>query len=312
MDSSKDEITFEFFGIRLYKDGRVERKDVGFTPPSLDPSTEVSSKDVIINPQTGVSARLYLPKISDPNNKLPLLIYTHGGAFCMESAFSPLYHSYLNSLVAQANVVALSVEYRLAPENPISILYDDVWEALQWAISQSEEEEWFKKYVDFDRVFLAGDSAGGNITHNIAMRAGNSEMKKGVKIAGVLLFHPLFCGAAPIGSEVTTLNHIRAGKLWCDVCPGTIGPDDPRFNPLKDSNLSRIGCKRMFVCVAQDDELRDRGRLYYEELGKCGWDGVVEFMETDGENHVFHLFKPDCEKAKELMKRVVSFLNSSE
>jgi hypothetical protein len=44
-------------------------------------------------------------------------------------------------------------------------------------------------------------------------------------------------------------------------------------------------------------------------LKKSGWSGVVEIVETEGEDHVFHLFNPDCDKAVFMMKQVVSFIN---
>lgn len=175
---------------RVHKDGRVERlTGTSTVPPSLDnPNTSVQSKDVTISPDSGVAVRLYLPKNSItppgedgglPSSKLPLLVYFHGGGFCIESAFSPLYHNYLNSLVAEANVAAVSVEYRLAPEHPLPIAYDDCWSALEWVSDGGVGEPWLRDHADLRRVFLAGDSAGGNITHHIALRASLSPQKIG-------------------------------------------------------------------------------------------------------------------------------------
>lgn len=308
------EVTFEFPPfIRVYKDGHMERiLEPKFTPPSsLDPATNnVSSKDVIIDSKTGLSARLYLPQVIDSQSKLPLLIYIHGGGFCIESAFSPLYHSYLNSLVAEANVVAISIEYRRAPDYLIPICYEDSWSCIEWVVSQSEKEEWFKKYVDFERVFIAGDSAGGNITHNMAIRAGCFDLK-GFKIKGIALIHPYFAKEL-VGDEVGDVGMEREGKFWKFICPLTTGLDDPLACPHKDPNISTLGCEKVLVCVAEKDGLRDRGWFYYQNLGKSGWNGVLDFMETEGENHVFHLFNPTSEKAGDLMKRLVSFINTSE
>ena len=57
--------------LRVYKDGSVERL-IGspIVPPSLnDPETGVSSKDITVSENPTISARLYLPKLTQPNQK---------------------------------------------------------------------------------------------------------------------------------------------------------------------------------------------------------------------------------------------------
>ncbi|PPE01794.1 hypothetical protein GOBAR_DD01174 [Gossypium barbadense] len=119
----------EFPGIiRVYKDGHVERLiEAEFVPPPTHPKIGVSSKDIIIIPESNVSARLFLPKLTHPNQKLPLLVYFHGGAFCVSSPFTPKYSNYFNALVAKDNVIAVSVNYRKAPKHPIPTAYEDSW-----------------------------------------------------------------------------------------------------------------------------------------------------------------------------------------
>lgn len=178
MASDDNDVVTDLYPIfRLYRNGRVERFNeyfnVFYVPPSLeDPATGVSSKDVIIS--SHVSARLYLPKNINvtSNEKIPILVFYHGGGLVLGSAFFNKMHRFLNHLVSESNVICVSVEYRLAPENDLSILYEDCWTALQWVASHSEHENpnnsnkdsWLTSYGDFNRVFIAGDSAGGNFT----------------------------------------------------------------------------------------------------------------------------------------------------
>ena len=180
MTPTTKEVDFEILPfIRVYKDGSVERLEGSpFAPPTpdQDPETGVSSKDITISENPSVSARLYLPKLTDhtQNQKLPILVYFHGGGFCIESAFGSIYHRYLNNLVSQVHVLAISVEYRLAPEHFLPAAYEDSWAALQWVASQSagnDKEPWSINNGDFGRIFIGGDSAGANIVHNMAMRA---------------------------------------------------------------------------------------------------------------------------------------------
>ncbi|KAF7126928.1 hypothetical protein RHSIM_Rhsim11G0167200 [Rhododendron simsii] len=315
--TTNNEVTHDFppLGIRAFKDGTVERlKGAEIVPPSTDPITGVRSKDVIINPQTGLSARIYSPKTANPTHKkLPLLIYFHGGGFCIETAFSPTYHNYLNSLAAEANAVIVSVDYRRAPEYPLPIAYNDSWTAIKWAASHSErggDEVWLNDYVDLDEVFFAGDSAGANIAHNMAVRVG-LEGLDGARLVGIALVHAYFWGKEPIGKEGDNImGKAFAENLWLFVCPSSSGADDPLMNPVKDPNFSKLGCGKVLVCVAEKDMLRDRGWYYKEELEKSGWwGGVVEVMEARGEGHVFHLFNPTCGNATAMLKRVAAFMN---
>ncbi|KAH7655436.1 Carboxylesterase protein [Dioscorea alata] len=306
---------------RVYKDGHIERL-VGthFVQPTYDPIYQVSSKDLTINKETNVSARLYLPKQveNQPEKKFPVLVYYHGGGFCIESAFSSLYHNYLISLSSKANIIIVSVEYRLAPEHPLPAGYEDSWQALQWVVSESNDDAWLQNHADFGRVFVGGDSAGGNIAHHMVMKInGFSEGMKLVK--GMVLVHPYFWGVERLECEIEkagnesskVLTVDAVDKMWPSVCPGTSGNDDDRINPFVEGapSLAGLGCDKVMVCVGGKDLFKGRGRIYYEKLKSSGWNGMVEFVESHGEDHCFHLFNPGCDKALEMMKCLVDFFN---
>ncbi|KAJ7001118.1 carboxylesterase 5 [Populus alba x Populus x berolinensis] len=308
MDSSNsNEIVHEFSPFfRIYKNGKVERitADRETVPPSNDPLTGVQTKDTVVSQENSLSVRLFIPKITDPTQKLPLLIYIHGGAFCIESPFSSLYHNYLTDLVHNANVIAVSVQYRRAPEHPLPAAYDDSWAAIQWVASHVNgegSESWLNEHADFDRTFLAGDSAGANIAHNMAVRAGSTKGLNGVKIVGVVLVHPFF-----VNNEPDTFSPVIEF-----IFPSVRIYDDPRINPAGagGAELASLGCARVLIFVAGKDRLRDRGVRYYEALRRSGWGGMVEIVETEGEDHVFHLMNPNCAKARVMMEKAVSFIN---
>lgn len=95
------------------------------------------------------------------------------------------------------------------------------------------------------------------------------------------------------------------------MCPSSPDSDDPRVNPVVDgrASLLGLGCRRVLVCVAEKDILKDRGWLYYQVLNRIGWMGVVEIQETGEEDHAFHLYNLQSEKAKILIKRLAAFFN---
>lgn len=302
--------------IRVYKDGRIERLlSTGHVSAGYDPYTDVLSKDVVISPETDLSARLYIPNTTNLFRKLPLLIYFHGGGFVIESASSPTYQNFLNLFAAGTNVLVVSVNYRLAPEFPLPIGYDDSWDAIKWVVSHADgsgEETWLNKYGDFNQVSLAGDSAGGNIAHNMAIRAGLENLV-GLNLTGLILLHPFFWGKDPIGKESDEFAHLKCvtDKLWLFACSGSSGSDDPFINPDKNPNLSKLGCRKVLICVAEKDNMRDRGWYYEQVLCKSGWGGKVEVMEAKGEEHVFFLFNLTCESTLALLKKMASFIYQS-
>ncbi|KAJ4716349.1 Alpha/beta hydrolase-3 [Melia azedarach] len=301
MDSSHNEIIHDFPPFfKIYKGGCVERyRKNEIADAGYDPSTGVESKDVVISPETGVRARIFIPKIKGPDQKLPLLVHYHGGGFCIRSAFDVKTKSFLTSLVSKANIIAVSIDYRLAPEHLLPIAYHDSFAGLQWVATHSSglgPDPWLNAHADFGRVFLEGESAGGTIAHDVEIQAGITELA-GLKIEGLLIVHSFF------GSK-------KPHALYKFICPGSSGcDDDPRLNPEVDPNLKKMAGERVLACVAEKDWFIDRGMAYYETLAKYGWDGNVELWETLGEGHCFHLFNPDSEKTAQLIEKMVHFIN---
>ncbi|CAD6240361.1 unnamed protein product [Miscanthus lutarioriparius] len=176
-----DEVVREFGPLlRIYKSGRIERPLVAPpVDPSHDAATGVQSKDVHLGSYSA---------------KLPVVVYVHGDGFVAESAASPSYHLFLNRLAAAVPALVVSVDYRLAPEHPLPAGYEDCLATLKWALSAADP--WVAAHGDLARVFVAGDSAGGNICHHLTI---HPDIVVGVQqesrpppppLKGAVLIHP--------------------------------------------------------------------------------------------------------------------------
>ncbi|KAF8720698.1 hypothetical protein HU200_023600 [Digitaria exilis] len=295
----------------IYKDHHVDRiVGTETVPAGADAKTGVVSKDVIIGDDSDVYVRLYLPagtRANDEGPKLRVLVFFHGGGFITMSAAEPLYHSYINSLAAAAGVLVVSVNYRLAPEHPFPIGYEDSFRALKWALAG--EDPWLSQHGDLRRVFLAGDSAGGNIVHNVAMMAVADE-GSGVaaRIEGAVLLHAAFGGKERVAGESVETAWMM-DTLWSVICPeATDGVDDSRVNPLSATapSLRELPFQRLLVVEADGDFFWGRGKAYYEGVLASGWGGTVDWFETVGK-HTFFLFDPSCPEAVALMDRLTAF-----
>ncbi|KQJ90538.1 probable carboxylesterase 12 [Brachypodium distachyon] len=319
MDPSP-EIEYDMPGVlRLHKSGRVERFDGTETvppSPSGDPANGVASKDVVLDPEANISARLYLPAAAaaEPGKKFPVVVFFHGGAFMVHTAASPLYHKYAAALAAAAPAVVVSVDYRLAPEHRLPAAYDDAFAALKAVVAACRPggaEPWLAAHGDASRIVLAGDSAGANMAHNTAIRLRKERIDGyGDKVSGVALLHPYFWGKDPVGGESADAAY-RGGfeRAWEVICGGEFGPDHPYINPAASpEDWSQLGCGRVLVTTAELCWFVERARAYAEGIKKCGWDGELEFYETKGEGHVYFLPKPDCDDAVKELAVVADFV----
>lgn len=322
-NDNNNEIVAEMHGFyRIYKDGQVERyiyqKSILLTyvsPLLDDPKNNISSKDVIISPH--VSARLYLPKnTTNSTQKHPIIVYYHGGALVLGSAFFKTYHNYLNVLVSKSNAIAISVEYRLAPEHDVTTIYEDSWTALQWVASHANEKKftsdnedpWIKNYGDFSRLSIIGDSAGGNIVYHMAMRAGREGgINEKVTINSSIFVCPYFL------VPIENIEEHASYKNWLIISsPSEAGLHSPLINPLAENapSLSQLGCSKMLLCFTEKDEYipKEIGVRFVEGVKKSGWKGDLELIEVEGEGHCFQLASPEIEKSQDLIKRFAAFI----
>ncbi|KAF8057230.1 hypothetical protein N665_1262s0006 [Sinapis alba] len=272
--------------IRVYKDGHVERSQlVTCVGPSLPLELGVACSDVYIDKLTNVWARLYIP--IDTNSNLPLLVYFHGGGFCVGSASWSCYHEFLARLSASSRCMVMSVNYRLAPENPLPAAYEDGVNVIHWLKKRSSNSLW-AKLCDLSRIFLVGDSAGGNIAHHVASRLVTAtDDLKPLRIEGTILIQPFFGGEARTESERSVENNTKSSILtlaasdawWKLALPRGANREHPYCKPVK-----KMVMMRTLVCVAEMDVLMDR------EMEMCdGNEEVIKRVVYKGVGHAFHI-----------------------
>jgi acetyl esterase len=124
-----------------------------------------------------VLVRIYTP---DNGDNLPLTIYAHGGSFISGSLDE--YDNVCRKLSKNSNSIVVSVNYRLAPENPFPAGLNDVYNVLQWVYKNAKDIN-----GDSSRICVAGDSAGGNISAAVSQMARD---KGGPHITSLVLIYP--------------------------------------------------------------------------------------------------------------------------
>lgn len=120
----------------------------------LHPSTQEIVAEVRRIDLAGVACEWLLAKGADPDKRL---LYIHGGGWTAGNLDS---HRPLSARISQASGAAvLAVHYRLAPEHPFPAGLDDCVHAYRWLRDNGPRGP-----APARSIFLAGDSAGGNLT----------------------------------------------------------------------------------------------------------------------------------------------------
>ncbi|XP_062210647.1 probable carboxylesterase 17 [Phragmites australis] len=323
--------------IRVYKDGHVERlpaiPDVPCTWGGTAPGAQggVVARDVVINRATGVWARLYAPTTASvgAGGRLPVVVYFHGGGFCVCSAAWSCYHEFLAQLAARAGCAVMSVDYRLAPEHRLPAAFDDGLAAVRWLRHQaaasraaSDDLSWWWTRCSFDRVFLMGDSAGANIAFHVAARLGQGQLGalSPLAVKGAILVQPFFGGEARTASEKTMPQPPRSALslptsdcYWRLALPAGASRDHPWCNPLSRAapRLETLPLPSLLVCVSETDILRDRNLELCSAMRKAG--KSVEQAMYGGVGHAFQVLH-NChlsqQRTQEMLAHIKAFLSA--
>jgi len=195
-----------------------------------------------------------------------LLVYFHGGGFCIGSV--SIMDNVARELAHACQAVVVSVEYRLAPEDPYPAGLDDCETVTRWALRNAA-----RFGVDPHKVMVAGESAGGHFAAAVSLRLRDGVAPPTAPLAGQVLIYPgVDNGVEPsqsrqdfggLGMSVEDLD-------WCWAAY-TAGRDvigDPFIAPLHAG--SHADLPPAIVVLGGCDFLRDEGRAYAAKLRESG------------------------------------------
>ena len=166
--------------LRVLDDGSVDRTWTG--PPEalplmqpVAPYAEPRDGHTLHDLPGEPNLRVYLPEVAGPGGaRLPVILQLHGGGFCISHPSWLMYHHFYARLACAVPAVVVAVELPLAPERRLPAHIDTGVAALRRlrAIALSEDgggpapaAALLRGAADMSRVFLIGDSSGGNLVH---------------------------------------------------------------------------------------------------------------------------------------------------
>lgn len=125
-----------------------------------------------------LDVRFYSRK--DNKDLRPILLYIHGGGFI--GGNMDVTEEFCKLIAEKGDYIVVAVNYRLAPENKFPAWIDDCFKVLEWLDKHASEINGLR-----DNIFIAGDSAGGNIATVCCLKA--KEKNKDI-IKGQILIYP--------------------------------------------------------------------------------------------------------------------------
>jgi len=243
----------------------------------------------IPGPGSHIPIRIYTPREGRPGEKLPVLLWFHGGGFVIGSVDT--HDSVCRMLANQADCIVVSADYRLAPECKFPAAVEDCVAAFKWVALHAVEFG-----ADPQAIAIGGDSAGANLATVVAILARDAGHPK---IAFQLLIYPC---AAP---EPETPSHYKFAEGYV-LSRNTItwffrlyqrsraDSNDFRFAPLIADDLANL--PPALVLVAGYDPLRDEGVDYAKRLIEAG--NRVRLVNYEGMIHGFILMGGAVDDAK--------------
>ncbi|CAL4965346.1 unnamed protein product [Urochloa decumbens] len=312
----------DFFGvIKLFSDGSVVRGDeTTIIPPGPYPDAPgVQWKDAVYDAARGLKVRVYRPSPaaaacgSEGNNKLPVLVYFHGGGYCIGAYDQPIFHSFCQRLAAGIPAVVLSVQYRLAPEHRLPAAIEDAATFFSWLRGAGAAEPWLAGSADLSRTFVSGVSAGANLAHNAVVQIASGEivLEPAVRVAGYVLFSAFFGSEERVATESdppagASLTVAMSDQLWRMALPVGATRDHPLANPFAPGSPILEPLPPALVVAPGRDVLYGHVLRYAARLKEMG--KAVELAEFVDEGHGFSVGQPS-EATEELMGILKRFVN---
>lgn len=244
----------------------------------------VTKEDRVIPGPEGapdVTIRIYRHK--DAGDNPPGIYYIHGGGLI----FGNIALEDPNAVLVcdQTKAVVISVDYRLAPENPYPAGLEDCYAGLLWMASHAQDLGF-----DPDRLAVYGGSAGGNLTIATCLLARD---RKGPPICFMLPFYPMIDdrNETPSSQECTNIgvwDRAHNIEAWGWYLGGQEA--DGYAAPSRMEDLS--GLPPCFIDVGELDVFRDESYDFAMRLSQAGVSS--EFHVIPGAFHAMEVFSPSC------------------
>ncbi|PQP89797.1 alpha/beta hydrolase [Paenibacillus sp. AR247] len=229
------------------------------------PKLPVEIQDITVEggPSGQVSVTLLRPE--NVTNKLPVILYIHGAGWVFGNAHT--HDRLIRELAVGAEACVVFPNYSLSPEAKYPTAIEEIYAVLTWIAEHGEAYG-----LDTDRLTVAGDSVGGNMTAAITLMA---KERKGPAIHKQLLFYPV----TDSGNDTESYHQFAEGYFlrrdamawfWEQYITKPSDKEEIYASPLRATREQLEGLPPALVITAEADVLRDEGEAYASKLREAG------------------------------------------
>ncbi|MDB5961777.1 MAG: Alpha/beta hydrolase fold-3 [Massilia sp.] len=241
---------------------------------------------------------------ADPARRM---LYIHGGGFVVGS---PRSHRPITARMSAAcGGAVFAVDYRLLPEYKRIDGIEDCRAAYRYVLEHGPYGA-----APAQKLFVAGDSAGGNLTLSLLAWARDQGMR--AADAAIAIAPPSDATwSSPsilrnvdsdymLGPAIRIITRLpRSLTLWLNWLSSGIRPNDPLISPVF-GDLS--GLPPLLVQVSETEMLYDDARRYVNRARAAG--SQVALQSWNRTLHVWHIFHAELPEAAEAFAEIARFI----
>jgi acetyl esterase/lipase len=224
--------------------------------------------------------RVRIVRPPDAVGTLPVILYMHGGGWVLGDAGT--HDRLVRELAVGTDAAVFFVEYDRSPEARYPVAIEQGYATAQWIVREGAAN-----HLDPNRIAVAGDSVGGNMTAALTLMA---QQRGDVRFVHQSMYYPVTDAAMDTGSyeQFAEGYFLTAGMMawfWDAYEPDVERRLEPFASPFRAGDEQLAGLPPAFVIVGEADVLRDEGEGYAARLRAAGT--AVTTVRYDGITHDF-------------------------
>jgi acetyl esterase len=279
-------------------EARANMRNLTSLRTSVDELPRIENRK-LPGPHGEIPVRIFAPSTAPG---LPVLVYFHGGGWVLGDLDT--HDGTCRTLAKLIDGIVVSVDYRLAPEHKFPVPFDDCYAAATWTVENASSIG-----GDPRRVAVGGDSAGGNLTACVALKARDQGKPR---LVHQLLVYPVTDARFDTASyrdnaEGYFLTRADMEWFWNHYLAKPDDAANPYAAPLRSTDLR--GLPSATIITAEYDPLRDEGEAYGKKLKEGGV--PVDVKRYDGVIHGFFSMGDVVAKGKVAMQHAADALRKA-